>query len=84
MTLAVMTRASLGHTGQPLRAGRATQAIYVAILVAALARILASFTGAFELLEFSGLAWTAGFVLFVLVYGPLLVMRKPAWAEGRC
>ncbi len=84
MTLAVMTRASLGHTGQPLRAGRATQAIYVAVLVSALARIIAAFGGSFELLEFAGFTWIAGFTLFLLVYGPLLVARKPAWAEERC
>jgi uncharacterized protein involved in response to NO len=84
MTLAVMTRASLGHTGQPLQAGRATQAIYAAVLVSALARIAAAFIGSLELLELAGLAWIAGFALFALVYGPLLVARKPAWAEGRC
>jgi len=84
MTLAVMTRASLGHTGQPLQAGRATQAIYAAVLVAALARIIAAFDGSFELLDLAGLAWIAGFTLFLLVYGPLLVARKPASAEDRC
>jgi hypothetical protein len=41
MTLAVMTRTSLGHTGQELRASGATQAIYLAIITAALARICA-------------------------------------------
>ena len=41
MTLAVMSRASLGHTGQQLTASLATQAIYAAIIVAALARICA-------------------------------------------
>lgn len=41
MTLAVMSRASLGHTGQPLTASIATQAIYLAIAAAALARICA-------------------------------------------
>jgi uncharacterized protein involved in response to NO len=84
MTLAVMTRASLGHTGQPLQAGRATQAIYAAVVVAAFARIIAAFDGSLELLELSGLAWIAGFTLFLLVYGPLLVARKPASAEDRC
>ena len=39
MTLAVMTRASLGHTGQALRADKGTQAIYGAVLLAATARI---------------------------------------------
>jgi uncharacterized protein involved in response to NO len=84
MTLAVMTRASLGHMGQPLQAGPATQAIYAAILVAALMRIIAAFDGSLELLELAGLAWIAGFTVFVLVYGPLLATRKPAWAKEGC
>ncbi len=41
MTLAVMSRATLGHTGQQLTASIATQAIYASIVVAALARICA-------------------------------------------
>jgi hypothetical protein len=41
MTLAVMTRASLGHTGRPLTATTPIQ--LMAILVAALARIVAAF-----------------------------------------
>jgi uncharacterized protein involved in response to NO len=40
MTLAVMTRASLGHTGQQLVASLPTQLIYSCALLAALARIL--------------------------------------------
>ncbi|HET9715543.1 MAG TPA: NnrS family protein [Pseudolabrys sp.] len=84
MTMAVMTRATLGHTGQPLQAGRATQAMYGLLVAAALVRIAAAFMGSVDLLEFAGFAWTAAFVLFVLLYGPLLTMRKPAWAESRC
>jgi uncharacterized protein involved in response to NO len=41
MTLAVMSRPSLGHTGQQLTASAVTQGIYVAIVVAALTRICA-------------------------------------------
>lgn len=40
MTLAVMTRASLGHTGRSLVAGPGTQAIYVFVTLAALLRVL--------------------------------------------
>src|SRR6185437_751129 len=80
MTLAIMTRASLGHTGQPLQAGYATQSIYLAVLISALARIAAAFASSIELLEFAGFSWTVGFTIFVLVYGPLLAARKPAWA----
>ncbi len=84
MTLAVMTRATLGHTGHALAAGRGTQAIYALVLVAALMRIVAAFMGSTVLLEVAGTAWIAGFACFVLLYGPLLALRKPAWAEARC
>lgn len=79
MTLAVMTRASLGHTGQPLRAGRATQIIYAAVLIAAITRVGAAFGGSITLMEFAGAAWIAAFGGFLLVYGPLLVAQRPNW-----
>ena len=77
MTLAVMTRASLGHTGQPLAASMATQAIYAFILVAALARILAPWDTTMVLLYLAAFAWVAAFACFVLIYGPLLLLRPP-------
>lgn len=83
MTLAVMTRASLGHTGQPLQAGRGTELIYLVVLAAAVLRIIAAFIGSIGLLELAGGAWIAGFLGFAVLYGPLLVTRKPAWAEMR-
>ena len=82
MTLAVMTRATLGHTGQPLAAGPVTQAIYGFVLLAAVLRIVAAFAGSMLMLEMAGVAWIAGFTCFVLVYGPLLAMRKPAWKDA--
>lgn len=78
MTLAVMTRATLDHTGQALKAGVATQMIYICVLAAALLRIVAAFTGSMIVLEYAGMAWIAGFVCFVLLYGPLLAAHKPA------
>lgn len=84
MTLAVMTRATLGHTGQPLQAGPATQAIYVFVMAGALLRIAAAFNGSLILLSAGGALWIAGFAGFVLVFGPLLVRRKPAWTTARC
>ncbi len=84
MTLGVMTRATLGHTGHALRAGPATQAIYALVLLAAVLRITAAFTGSSALIDYAGGAWVAGFATFAVVYGRLLIMRKPAWAEARC
>ncbi|HET7199165.1 MAG TPA: NnrS family protein, partial [Burkholderiales bacterium] len=78
MTLAVMTRASLGHTGRPLHAGPGTTAIYGFVTLAALLRVAAPLGGArFALLtSLAGLAWSAAFGLFVLVYGPLLARAR--------
>lgn len=80
MTLAVMTRAALGHTGQPLKASPATQAIYAFALIAALARITATFIGSSELLHLAALAWLAAFGGYAICYAPLLLRRPPAWA----
>jgi uncharacterized protein involved in response to NO len=80
-TLAVMTRATLGHTGQPLQAGAATRMIYICVLAAALLRIVAAFSGSTIVLEYAAMAGIAGFSCFVLLYGPLLAAHKPAWAE---
>lgn len=83
MTLGIMTRATLGHTGNPLQAGRMTQVVYGLILIAAVLRIIAAFVGARELLELAGCAWLAGFVCFLLAYGPLLAVRRSSCAESR-
>ena len=74
MTLAVMTRATLGHTGQPLTASPTTQAIYAAIIVAALSRICAAIDPAHSelLLHLAAFAWAAAFFGFALSFGALL------------
>jgi uncharacterized protein involved in response to NO len=80
MTLAVMTRATLGHTGQQLHASVATQAIFAAIVVAALARICAVIDPSYgdALLHLAALAWVAAFAGFAVAYGPLLAGRRRA------
>jgi uncharacterized protein involved in response to NO len=57
MTLAVMTRASLGHTGRELTASISTQAIYLCAFAAALVRILAAFEPSSALLHTAAFAW---------------------------
>ena len=79
MPLAVMSRATLGHTGQQLTASWVTQAIYAAIIVAALARICAAIEPAQSepLLYVSAFAWAIAFVGFAVAYAPLLVGHDP-------
>ncbi len=83
MPLAVMTRATLGHTGRPLVASRATEAIYALCLAAALARIAASFWYSELLLHAAAFAWIGAFLGFVLVYGPMLIGASRSSAS-RC
>jgi uncharacterized protein involved in response to NO len=77
MTLAVMTRASFGHTGQPLTAAPAIQFIFVVALVSAIARIVAAF-GFFRepMLHLSATGWVLAFGCFVFVFAPLLLKPR--------
>jgi uncharacterized protein involved in response to NO len=75
MTLAMMTRASLGHTGKRLAASRATQALYGAAFVSVLARVCAALHPDWSsvLLPVAGAAWAAAFLGFSFAYGHVLV-----------
>jgi uncharacterized protein involved in response to NO len=75
MTLAVMSRASLGHTSQQLTASAATQGIYVAIVVAALARICAVIESGHSepLLHVAAFAWAVAYLGFAACYGSKLI-----------
>jgi uncharacterized protein involved in response to NO len=79
MILAVMPRVTLGHTGRELTANRATVVVFLLINAAAIARVCASWHTEFItiLLLVSGACWIAAFGLFELVYGPMLLTRRP-------
>jgi len=83
MTLAVMTRASLGHTGRALVAGKRTIAIYAMITIAALLRLLAPVLGThYSLtLSLSAVAWCGAFGGFALFYFRALT-RPRVGSEG--
>jgi uncharacterized protein involved in response to NO len=85
MTMAVMTRASLGHTGRPLVTGPGTQAIYVLVTLAALLRVLSPFAGAQMMLMLwcAGASWTAAFGLFAILYGWLLTRPRVTGHDAR-
>lgn len=79
MTLAMMSRAALGHTGRPLVVAGPIAIAYVAIALAALIRAFgpALFPQSYYLSMFlSGGFWLLAFVLFVLFYLPILVFSE--------
>ena len=79
MTLAVMTRATLGHTRQELRAGAGTVTIYLALILSVIARVAGGVWPEFSglLNTVAGLFWILAFGGFAVLYGALL-LRLPA------
>ena len=81
MTLAVMSRASLGHTGRALVATTMVQFVYLLAILAALARVCAAIhpTWSDPLLHVAGFAWAAAFLGFAMAYWDVLTHpRVPA------
>ncbi|KRE15836.1 short-chain dehydrogenase [Bosea sp. Root381] len=79
MTLAVMSRASLGHTGRPLVATAATQSSYALVIIGSVARICSALGhGPVALLHVAGLCWSLAFLGFALAYWPVLTGTRVA------
>jgi uncharacterized protein involved in response to NO len=77
MVLAVMTRATRGHTGRPLSADWPTGLIYLAITAAAITRLVAGFGIAQNMfLVLSAMLWAIAFLLFAAIYGRMLLQSR--------
>lgn len=75
MIMAVMTRASLGHTGRPLKADALITAAYLLLSGAAVIRVfgLSPFRLNYPLvIAWSASFWTTAFAIFIGVYAPIL------------
>ncbi len=79
MTLGIMTRAGLGHTGRPLRVAPEIAATYLLLSLAALVRV----AGPFALPQFynavltvAGVLWCIVFGVFAAVYWPILTTPR--------
>ncbi|MBL4838907.1 MAG: NnrS family protein [Kordiimonadaceae bacterium] len=72
-TLAVMTRATLGHSGLPLKDSGLLTTLYVAINLAGVARVFGVLVAGHSslLMTLAGLLWCAAFVVFLVRFGPL-------------
>lgn len=74
MTLAVMTRASLGHTGREIIADRSIVTMYALVSAGAALRVAAPFAEAWyeNALIAGGAMWSGAFLLFAIRYAPIL------------
>lgn len=75
MILAVMSRATRGHSGRPLTSDAMTNLAYGCVISAALARLAAAFVigPVMPLLILSASLWIIAFLLFVARYGSMLL-----------
>jgi uncharacterized protein involved in response to NO len=82
MILAVMTRATLGHTGRDLVAGPLTWLCYILVTIGALLRVTSSlgWVAFGSSMEIAGLFWIGAFTIFLFGYAPMLLSPR---IEGR-
>jgi uncharacterized protein involved in response to NO len=79
MTLGMMARVTLGHTGRELRPGAATQWAFVLISLAGFSRVFLPLLipdSYRECVVLSGLLWSAAFALFVFGYAGFLIRPR--------
>jgi len=84
LIIGMITRTALGHTGRPLVAGRAETAMYALVQIGALARLCAALAPAARepALLAATLCWSAGFLLYLAVYGPWLCRTRIDGRDG--
>ncbi len=82
LTLGMMARVALGHTGRDLRSARVIDLAFVLLNLGAIVRvfgplIIPNYTSSVHL---SGGLWLLSFILFLIVYTPILLMPR---VDGR-
>ena len=85
MTLGVMTRVALGHTGRELVVARPIVAAYVLVIAGAALRVVGPAVlpaHYLQTLAAAGVSWSAAFVIFLAVYAPILVAPRPISERG--
>jgi uncharacterized protein involved in response to NO len=85
LTLGMMARVSLGHTGRALKASNAMAIAFILINLAALLRVLLpiALPNWYDILIYgSTLFWLAAFSLFMFVYAPILSTPRIDGQEG--
>ena len=79
-TLGMMARVALGHTGRPILASKAIVAAFGLVFFAAVLRIFSDEDVAEGFAAASGLIWSMAFLIFAVVYIPILIRPR---ADGR-
>ncbi|MEK6562627.1 MAG: NnrS family protein [Candidatus Binatota bacterium] len=79
LTLGMMARVSLGHTGRPLKAARPVAFAFALINLAAVLRGIVPIIFPYwflQLVALSGGLWILSFLIFVVIYTPILISPR--------
>lgn len=85
ITLGMITRTALGHTGRPLKASAMEVTAYVSMLLAAVLRVFLPLLAPETLVlsvQLSSALWSLSFVLYLWRYTPLLLRPRPDGQPG--
>jgi uncharacterized protein involved in response to NO len=82
LTLGMMARVSLGHTGRMLAAPKPVAVAFGVITVATVLRVVAPLSGTFQilLLAIAGSLWALSFAAYLVSYAPMLLSPR---VDGR-
>ena len=83
--IGMMSRVALGHTGRALVAAKLTEIAYLLVNLAALFRVILPALSEFPwltLMMLGGVSWSAAFLLFLVVYVPILSLARVDGKEG--
>jgi len=85
MTMGVMSRAALGHTGRELKVSTAISVAYILISLAAIIRVSSAALPAGlhdEAMLISGAVWISAFLIFAVTYWPVLTRPRVSLGHG--
>jgi len=80
MTVAIMTRAGLGHSGRSIKASPALTTAYVMISIAALVRVAGPVFMPelyIQVMVISGFIWMSALIITGFIFWPILTMPRP-------
>ena len=78
LTLAIMMRASLGHTGRKLATDKVMEAAMIAVFLSVSLRVIGAIWPQFDwAITASGICWISAFGIFCLRIGPWLLLPRP-------
>lgn len=84
LTLGMMSRVSLGHTGRIIAASARTKLSFYAIVTAALLRVVGPLAPAWyrSVLVAAGTSWTLAFAIYLGEYAPILLRPRVDGTDG--